>query len=99
MRSRYFNRAGEPISRNEWNAELGKEKANRVVFTRVADAEVSTAWLGLNHAAWDSSPPLIFETMVFGGAHGGWHWRYSTEDEARTGHERVVAALREGRNP
>ncbi|WP_166903861.1 hypothetical protein [Mycobacterium sp. DL440] len=30
---------------------------------------VSTVWLGLNHSFTDDGPPIIFETMVFGGVH------------------------------
>jgi hypothetical protein len=56
---------------------------------------VSTVYLGMNHQ-WGDGPPLIFETMVFGGDEGEPCWRYSTEEQARAGHDRVVAALRAG---
>lgn len=42
---------------------------------------------------------LLFETMIFGGFYGGQTWRYPTWDEAKAGHDRVVAALRKGRQP
>lgn len=58
------------------------------------DAEVSTVWLGMNHN-WRGSPPLIFETMVFGGSLDGHQWRYATEQEAREGHDTVVALARQ----
>jgi hypothetical protein len=39
-------------------------------------------------------PPLIFETMVFGIAGYEPQWRYSTEEEAKLGHQKVVELLR-----
>lgn len=53
---------------------------------------VSTVWLGLNHR-FEDGPPLIFETMVFPQQN---NWgeedmeRYSTLEEAKEGHERMV---------
>jgi hypothetical protein len=49
---------------------------------------VSTVWLGLNHA-WRGRP-LVFETMVFG-VEDNECVRYSTIEEARVGHEKMVA--------
>lgn len=67
------------------------EKANRVVAKdKVNGVEVSTVFLGLDHQ-WGDGPPLLFETMIFGGPHDEDQWRYSTWDEAVTGH---VAALK-----
>lgn len=52
---------------------------------------VSTVWLGLDHNFLRGGPPLIFETMVFmdrGECRETVDCeRYSTEDEARHGHE------------
>lgn len=53
---------------------------------------VSTVFLGLNHAFHDG-PPLLFETMIFGGAHDLYQDRYATKAEAIEGHERAVAML------
>ena len=62
------------------------------------DVFVSTVWLGINHNH-GSGPPLLYETMIFGGAHDQWQDRYSTRELARLGHERVVAALKAGKEP
>jgi len=60
------------------------------------DIRISTVFLGIDHSFGDG-PPLIFETMVFGGALDQEMDRYSTWDEAEGGHnammERVVAAM------
>lgn len=65
----------------------------RIGSDHVGEAWVSTVWLGLNHA-YGNGPPLIFETLVFGGETDGDGDRYSTRDEARAGHERIVDALK-----
>jgi hypothetical protein len=51
--------------------------------------EVSTVFLGLDHN-FGSGPPLIFETLVFGGPFDKEMDRYSTWDEALAGHARMV---------
>jgi hypothetical protein len=64
---------------------------DRVVdFTLAADGgELSTVWLGLDHS-FGAGPPLIFETMVFGGPNDEEQERYSTEEEAKAGHAAMV---------
>lgn len=68
----------------------------RVAWTKLdGDVEVSTVFLGIDHA-WGDSPPRLFETMVFRTDGGDECWRYSTWADSAAGHERVVAALRSG---
>lgn len=76
----------------------GFDKTKRVAKTTVGDANVSTVFLGLDNS-WDGGTPVLFETMVFGGPYSEDQWRYCTWDEAVAGHERIVAALTEGRDP
>lgn len=72
------------------------EKADRIVRKHEADGvRVSTVFIGLDHSFGDG-PPLLFETMIFGGPRDGWMDRYSTWDEAEEGHERAVAMLATG---
>lgn len=61
----------------------------RIGSTRIGDIWISTVWLGLNHNFFDG-PPLIFETMIFGGNLDQEMWRYSTVEEARAGHAFAV---------
>lgn len=43
------------------------QKSDRGVGNEiVGDAQISTVFLGINHA-FDSGPPVLWETMVFGG--------------------------------
>lgn len=63
--------------------------------THVGAARVSTVFLGLDHRFGTSGPPLLFETMIFGGPHDGYQQRYSTWDEAQAGHAAAVALASE----
>lgn len=67
------------------------ETANRTVNkTYISDdVEVSTVFLGLDYS-FDDGPPLLFETMVFGGEHDQDCERVSTWDEAEAMHKLVV---------
>ena len=56
-----------------------------------SEASISTVFLGIDHNFSDSGPPLLFETLVFGGKHADHMERYSTWDEAEKGHARIVA--------
>lgn len=86
----YYDRAGNPISSDGWLKTFGD---NRVAKTTVGDVEVSTVWLGIDHQYGDG-PPLIFETMVFDGPLDQECERYSTEEQAKAGHEAMVARVR-----
>ena len=70
------------------------ETADRIVAkTTVRDGlDVSTVFLGLDHAFGDG-PPLLFETMVFHDGDGREQDRYSTWDEAMAGHQRMVELM------
>ena len=94
----YYDRQGNPLTMEEW-AESFRPENQRVAATEIGDATVSTVWLGLDHSFSDQGPPVIFETMIFGGEWDNWGWRYATEAGAKAGHERIVQAVRDGRNP
>ena len=71
-----------PVAYLEW-AKWLENIANRVIgSTDVPGGRVSTVFLGC--------PPVFFETMVFGGRLNEWQWRYSTYEEAKAGHCRIV---------
>lgn len=92
--SGYYDRAGNPVDLVSWSRTFGDVDSRRVDRTTVGeDVSVSTVHLGLDHN-WGDGPPLIFETMVFGGEHDQWCDRYSTEEQAQQGHDAVVAWLR-----
>lgn len=96
----FYDRQGRPIDTMEW-ARL-RENVLNVVVARSAfgededdpDVLVSTVWLGINHSYLREGPPVIFETLIFGGALDGEMWRYATEAQAVEGHGFVVQLVR-----
>jgi hypothetical protein len=62
------------------------------------DVVVSTVFTGINYN-WHGGPPILFETMIFGGEHDRSAWRYHTWEVAANGHKRVVEALKAGKDP
>lgn len=73
------------------------ETAERVVKKDyLGDIEVSTVFLGLDHSFGPGSrTPLLWETMIFGGEHDQYCYRYASRAEAVIGHERAVQLVRE----
>jgi hypothetical protein len=51
---------------------------------------VSTVFLGIDHNFGLNGPPLLFETMIFGGPHDQYQDRYATRDEALAGHAKAM---------
>jgi len=82
---------GEPVvERDLMTWARWFERANRrVAETFVGKARVSSVFLGIDHS-FGSGPPLIFETMIFGGRHDQYQARYSTRLEAERGHAAAV---------
>jgi hypothetical protein len=82
----------------EW-ARWNEGAANtRVDYTEItSDCRVSTVFLGLDHRFFGDGPPLVFETMIFGGPKDLDEnlWRYSSWDDAAIGHKAAVRKARE----
>lgn len=97
MNDKYYILEGHmavPCDMMAWARWLEKDRKARIVAqTDVAGVHVSTVFLGLDHQYGDG-PPLIFETMIFGGKHDQDQWRYTTWKEAETGHSRAVRLAR-----
>jgi len=87
--AKYYRRDGTPCEMLEWAESFENPELKIVAQTELPEGEVSTVWLGLDHQFGDG-PPLIFETMVFGGELDQECERYSTEEEAKAGHERWI---------
>lgn len=94
MESLWYDKEGNVISdREAVNIRLADPDYKRVAMTHIGkEVDVSTVWFGLN-SRWDDGPPLIFETLVFGGKHDQYMERYSTKSEAEEGHKRIVAMV------
>jgi len=85
------DRSVTPCTVEEWAANHIPHKVAHWSMTN-GDVEISTVFLGLNHA-FGPGPPLIFETMVFTDIYpdidNDMH-RYSTWDQALAGHKEMI---------
>lgn len=82
-----------PVDSLQW-AEFFATGNRTVGMTQItSEITVSTVFLGINR--FMSGPPLVFETMVFGGPLDEYQWRYSSWDDAETGHKTAVRKARE----
>jgi hypothetical protein len=72
---------------------------NRTVALEIIDDDVrvSTVFLGLDHS-FGTGPPLLFETMVFGGPMDQEQGRCTTWEEAESLHATMVARVKEMSN-
>ena len=89
--SMYYDRQGNPMDVMDWATLFEEER--HIGNDRIGDVYVSTVWIGINHQ-WGDGPPLIFETMIFGGEHDQYQERYSTEEEAVEGHAKALELVR-----
>lgn len=63
----------------KWGTWMAAISKRRVAFDKIDGVEVSTVFLGLDHS-FGAGPPVLWETMVFGGifdqkqdrCSGGW---------------------------
>jgi hypothetical protein len=76
-------------------------EANAVNGTRLvglteitSQVRVSTVFIGINSRYFGKGPPLVFETLVFGGPMDGEQWKYASWDDAETGHAVAVRKAR-----
>jgi hypothetical protein len=74
----------------EWHADSDDRQVGLAV---IGQAQVSTVFLGIDQA-FRGRPPMLFETMVFGGPVDKEQLRCSTWEQAETQHESVCARLR-----
>lgn len=75
------------------------ESADRIVAKTYFEPgiQVSTVFIGIDHRFTGKGPPVLFETMVFGldmEDHGSMQWRYSSWDDAVTGHAAAVRQVK-----
>lgn len=94
--SLFYDRQGNPIDDTLKWGRLFESEDRTVGQDQIGEVFVSTVWLGINHNVRPEGPPLIFETMIFGGPHDREMWRYSTEAQAVEGHKRALKLVREG---
>lgn len=97
MRHEYYildeNHVAVPVDQITWARMFSKTSDRIVGKTATGDGDVSTVFLGLDHA-YGEGPPLLFETLVFGGPLDQEMVRYSTYEQAEQGHTAMVERVK-----
>lgn len=84
-----------PADLPTWAKWFDDNRTNRhVAIDVIGDVRISTAFLGLDHSFGDEGPPILFETMVFGGPLSDEQDRYATWEQAEAGHAAILARVR-----
>lgn len=95
--SKYYVLKGREIVKaglGEWSEFFQNIENRRIAETFVGDVRISTVFLGIDHGFSFEGPPILFETMIFGGKHDQYQDRYATYTEAEAGHARAVALVK-----
>jgi hypothetical protein len=79
----------------QW-AEWFTTADRQVALDHVGDVRVSTVFLAIDHRHFGDGPPLLFETMIFGGSHDQAMWRSSTWKQAEQQHADACALAKWG---
>lgn len=94
----WYGLDGQPIDIYAAEDLLKNEAARRIAHTAVTTDQgritVSTIFLVLDHRFTGDGPPVLWETMIFGGPDDCFTRRYCFADDARAGHQEVLAWLR-----
>lgn len=97
MSDKYILKGHIPIPEDDV-LKWGKwfKTADRTVKkTNMGSVVISTVFLGLNHNySFGERPPLLFETMIFGGKHDEDQDRCSTWEQAEKMHEAMVKKVK-----
>lgn len=100
MSGKYILVDGQPVAEPDLFAWARWCEANRaekrVAYTQVAPGvEVYTVFLALDHNFSGDGSPVLWESMTFGGVENGAQCRYTSEADARAGHDAMVAKATE----
>ncbi len=77
-------------------AKWSEDDSKRIVQqdTLPDGVKVSTVFLGLDHSFGMGGPPILWETMIFGGPHDDEQWRYTSHADALAGHATALELAR-----
>lgn len=97
MTGKYILEGKTPVRCDDvlkWGTWLEERANNRHVACQfIGDVRISTVFLGIDHNFGDG-PPLLFETMIFGGKHADYQTRVSTWTEAEAEHSKALELVR-----
>jgi hypothetical protein len=78
--------------------ETESAERRRVAKDSLGEATVSTVFLGIDHQ-WEDGPPVLWETMIFGGPLNDYQVRYTSYNDAVEGHQVAVRLATEAAVP
>lgn len=76
------------------NSEANSEDRHIVMLDKLPSGEISTIFLSVDSSTSRTGPPILWETMVFGGKLDGEQRRYTSEAAAILGHKELVNRVR-----
>lgn len=82
----------------QWMNRIGLGRVIKSDLVTVAEYDdqvrVSTVFLGMDHSFSDNAPPVLWETMIFGGKYDQFQNRYTSQEDALAGHARAVKCVK-----
>lgn len=88
------NKIPKKVELLEWAKAFEDGNTRRVDQTVIDDICISTVFLGLDHQ-YGNGPPLLFETMIFGGKEDEYQNRCSTWEEAESMHRNAIEHVKQ----
>jgi hypothetical protein len=97
MSDKYILEAREPVPCDllTWARWFETGENRHVAKDNVGEVLVSTVFLGIDHGFGSDGPPILFETIVFGGPLDQEQERYATWTQAEAGHAEMLRRVRE----
>lgn len=86
-----------PVGLLEWAKWIEDSNNKRIALDFVGKVKISTVFLGIDHSFGRPGPPILFETMVFGGKFNSEQRRYATYEQAEAGHKRWLNKITKGK--
>lgn len=75
------------IKWSQWFEDFEKRQTAETI---IGSIRISTVFLGIDRNFSRNGPPVLWETMIFGGPNNGYQNRYSNIEDALSGHELAV---------
>ena len=97
MRHYKLNEQGEPVACSLAEVMASGFPENGVVKReKLFNCSVSTVFLVFDHSQDDSGPPILWETMVFGGKLNGYQTRCSgSREQAEAMHQSIINKVKQ----
>lgn len=76
------------IKWSKWMLDHFQER--QTAYTRIGNKIISTVFLGMTHGQDDKGRPYLWETMEFGRDDATLTTRYTSEEDAKAGHQQAV---------